>query len=225
MANRITNNEEEVYEAQRSQLGTKIENDFLEFLANFELNPNDENYKEYGDGLMDVNEGEPIRYYVHQAQKLREQERVTMWVDFAHLTSFEHSDPEFVQNIVRQYYKYEPYLRTGLTKFMQKVAAGEPVKKSYHQIAIHNLPQMSKIRELRTLNLGRLMSIYGTVTRTTDAKPELIMGTFRCLDCNNLVKNVEQQFKYTEPVRCSYDLCMNKTRWELINKDSTMVDW
>jgi len=51
-------------------------------------------------------------------------------------------------------------------------------KKSYFQIAIYNLPQMNKIRDLRTLNLGRLMSIYGTVTRTTDAKPELLLGTF-----------------------------------------------
>ena len=52
------------------------------------------------------------------------------------------------------------------------------IKKSYFSIAIYNLPQLNKIRELRTLNLGRLMAIYGTVTRTTDAKPELILGTF-----------------------------------------------
>jgi len=52
------------------------------------------------------------------------------------------------------------------------------LRKSYYAIAIYNLPQLNKIRELRTLNLGRLMAIYGTVTRTTDAKPELILGTF-----------------------------------------------
>ena len=84
---------------------------------------------------------------------------------------------------------------------------------------------MTKIGELRTLSLGRLMSIYGTVTRTTDAKPELILGTFRCMSCNNTVKNVQQQFKYTEPIRCSFEMCTNKTDWELINKESTMIDW
>jgi DNA replication licensing factor MCM6 len=60
-------------------------------------------------------------------------------------------------------------------------------KKSYYTIAIYNLPQITIIRDLRTLNLGRLMSIYGTVTRTTDAKPELILGTFRCRECSNFV--------------------------------------
>jgi DNA replication licensing factor MCM6 len=101
----------------------------------------------------------------------------------------------------------------------------QSLKKSYFQVAIYNLPQLGKIRDLRSIGLGRLSAIYGTVTRTTDAKPELIRGTFRCLECHAEVKNVEQQFKYTEPVRCSNTDCNNKTRWELINKDSIMVDW
>jgi len=84
---------------------------------------------------------------------------------------------------------------------------------------------MSKIRELRTISLGRLMSIYGTVTRTTDAKPELIEGNFQCLECYSFIQNLEQQFKYTEPVKCTNPNCGNKTKWELITKDSTMVDW
>jgi DNA replication licensing factor MCM6 len=39
------------------------------------------------------------------------------------------------------------------------------------------------------------------------------------------VKNVEQQFKYTEPTRCANSTCENKIRWELVNKQSTMIDW
>jgi len=108
---------------------------------------------------------------------------------------------------------------------MQRDENMNAVKKSYYQLAIYNLPQMSKIRDLRTLSLGRLMSVYGTVTRTTDAKPELIMGNFQCMECNQYVQNLEQQFKYTEPVRCSNENCHNKAKWELCSKDSTMVDW
>ena len=102
---------------------------------------------------------------------------------------------------------------------MHSVIGGDPqtLKKSYYALAIHELPQTTKIRDLRTSNLGRLMSIYGTVTRTTDAKPELISGTFQCQECHHIVKNVEQQFKYTEPVRCSNENCGNKMSWELVN--------
>ena len=90
-----------------------------------------------------------------------------------------------MQNIVTFFYKYEPNLRDGLTRFMQHGDGNmNIIKKNYYSLAIYNLPQMSKIRDMRTLSLGRLMSVYGTVTRTTDAKPELIMGNFQCMECN-----------------------------------------
>jgi DNA replication licensing factor MCM6 len=119
---------------------------------------------------------------------MKEQEKVTMYVDFSHLSQFPHQDPQFMQTIVHYFYKFEPNLRAGLTKFMQHGEMNiQGVKKSYYQVAIYNLPQMSKIRDLRTLSLGRLMSVYGTVTRTTDAKPELILGNFQCMECNQYV--------------------------------------
>lgn len=42
------------------------------------------------------------------------------------------------------------------------------------------------------------MSITAQVTRTHPVHPELVSGTFICLDCQTAVKNVLQQFKYTQ---------------------------
>ncbi|WP_455409866.1 hypothetical protein [Lacticaseibacillus paracasei] len=36
------------------------------------------------------------------------------------------------------------------------------------------------IRDLRTHKIGRLVSISGTVTRTSEVRPELLYGTFTC---------------------------------------------
>ena len=36
------------------------------------------------------------------------------------------------------------------------------------------------------------------------------MGCFRCLECGTLVRNVEQQFKFTEPLMCTQTACQNK---------------
>ena len=55
-----------------------------------------------------------------------------------------------------------------------------------------------RLRELTTAEIGRLVSVTGVVTRTSEVRPELLQGTFKCLDCGTLVKNVEQQFKYSE---------------------------
>lgn len=48
------------------------------------------------------------------------------------------------------------------------------------------------------------MSISGTVTRTSEVRPELIWGTFVCGECKTVVRDVEQQFKYTEVSRCLF---------------------
>ncbi len=58
-----------------------------------------------------------------------------------------------------------------------------------------------RIRDLRTGGIGRLYSIAGTVTRTSEVRPELLYGTFQCMDCRVTHPYVEQQFRYTEVSR------------------------
>ena len=58
--------------------------------------------------------------------------------------------------------------------------------------------ERGRIRDLKTKKIGQLLTIIGTVTRTSEVRPELVSGTFTCLDCSTVVRNVEQQFKYTE---------------------------
>jgi DNA replication licensing factor MCM6 len=53
-------------------------------------------------------------------------------------------------------------------------------------------------------------SCAGTVTRTSEVRPELFMGCFRCLECGTMIRNVEQQFKFTEPSMCTMETCQNK---------------
>lgn len=63
---------------------------------------------------------------------------------------------------------------------------------------IGNCMGFFSLRELSTAEIGKLVSVTGVVTRTSEVRPELLQGTFRCLDCGGIIKNVEQQFKYTE---------------------------
>lgn len=73
--------------------------------------------------------------------------------------------------------------------------------KSYdleYSVAFYNLPQQNRIRDIKTDKIGHLMSICGTVTRTSEVRPELLYGKFICQECKVEVPNVEQQFKYTE---------------------------
>ena len=92
-------------------------------------------------------------------------------------------------------------------------------------LAFYNLPLISRVRHLRTSNIGQLLSISGTVTRTSEVRPELSLGTFTCEGCRNTIPNVEQTFKYTEPTQCPNTECMNRQGWRLDIRQSYFVDW
>ena len=53
--------------------------------------------------------------------------------------------------------------------------------------------------------LGTLLRITGHVIRTHPVHPELVRGTFMCLQCQTVVRDVLQQFKYSQ-VSCYYDI-------------------
>lgn len=92
-------------------------------------------------------------------------------------------------------------------------------------IAFYNLPLVSRVRHLRTENIGQLLSISGTVTRTSEVRPELSLATFTCAACRSVVPNVEQTFRYTEPTQCPNSTCGNRQGWNLDIRQSTFVDW
>ena len=54
------------------------------------------------------------------------------------------------------------------------------------------------MRELTTTKIGTLVRISGQVVRTHPVHPELVLGTFMCMDCQTEIRDVEQQFKVIE---------------------------
>jgi len=92
-------------------------------------------------------------------------------------------------------------------------------------LAFYNLPLVSRVRQLRTGSIGKLLSISGTATRTSEVRPELFLATFVCENCRTVIANVEQTFRYTEPTQCPNLTCGNRQGWRLDIRQSTFVDW
>ena len=81
------------------------------------------------------------------------------------------------------------------------------------------------MRELSTIKIGSLTKITGQVVRTHPVHPELVQGTFQCLDCQTVVEGVEQQFKFTQPTTCRNPVCNNRSRFMLDLNKSKFVDF
>lgn len=187
-------------------------------------------------GGVDVDEARP---YIQQVKELKEFEKTTLYIDFGHLLEYEEILARAIQ---QQYYRFLPYLRRALQNLVKKyeptyyymtasfsddptLVSQASISTREFTIAFYGLPLTSGIRDLRMDKVGQLMSISGTVTRTSEVRPELVSGTFRCMECDTWVYDVEQQFKYTEPIMCQNVTCSNRKSWQLSIEQSKFNDW
>ena len=92
-------------------------------------------------------------------------------------------------------------------------------------LTIYKLPLISRIRQLRTVSVGKLLSISGTATRTSEVRSELYLATFICENCRIVIFNIEQIFRYTELTQCPNLTCGNRQGWRLGIRQSSFVDW
>ncbi|GMH69726.1 hypothetical protein TrRE_jg11685, partial [Triparma retinervis] len=115
--------------------------------------------------------------------------------------------------------------RISIDQAGELVAARFEEDRTQFFVSVYNLPSVLAVRSLRTDKIGQLCSITGTVTRTSDVRPELLTGCFRCGKCGNVERDVEQQFQYTQPLMCTNPRCDNRSEWQLETADSTFVDW
>ena len=177
----------------------------------------------------------PDSIYVEQLYAMRDYGRTTLYVDFAHVLDH---DEVLARAITEQYYRFLPYLRRALIEcisvyipgylylnaHMASTASSGLVTRDF-SVSFHHLPLQSGIRSLRSDKIGRLLCVNGTVTRTSEVRPELILGTFTCVECKTSIPDVEQQFRYTEPLMCLNPMCQNRTQWELDVEKSRFCDW
>ncbi|KAI6704253.1 hypothetical protein NL676_013389 [Syzygium grande] len=187
----------------------QVEDVFLDFLKSFTLDPN--------------SRGPP--YYSVEIDAMKASESSTIFIDFSHVMLFS----DLLQSAISdEFLRFEPYLKNACKRFVMEQKPTFIADDNPHRdinIAFFNLPFSKRLRELATAEIGKLVSVTGVVTRTSEVRPELLQGTFKCLDCGGVIRNVDQQFKYTEPSICVDPTCTNRAKWALLRQESKFADW
>ncbi|KAI9325175.1 MCM2/3/5 family-domain-containing protein [Obelidium mucronatum] len=185
--------------------------------------------------LLDFADGDGgDKYYVAQVRAMKAGGTQTLFVDLQHLRT---ANQVLCALVETQFYRMDPYLRKAVQSVV-RTHAPDYLRESRgsvfsddagvmrdFSIAWYNLDGFRKLRSLRMDMVGTLTAISGTVTRTSEVRPELLFGTFKCEDCGAVIKDVEQEFKYTEPTVCPDKLCMNRTSFKLLIEQSRFADW
>ncbi|XP_035027429.1 DNA replication licensing factor MCM6 [Hippoglossus stenolepis] len=192
---------ENAREMVKDELAEKCQKLFQAFLEEFQS----------GDGEVK---------YVREAEELIRPERNTLLVSFTDLEGF---NQELATTVQEEYYRVYPFLCRAVRNFARD-HGNVPLNKEFY-VAIEDLPTRHKIRELSSMRIGTLVRISGQVVRTHPVHPELVSGTFLCMDCQAVIKDVPQQFKYSPPTICRNPVCNNRARFHLDTHKSKFIDF
>ena len=165
----------------------------------------------------------------------------TLFVDFTHILTI---DTDLAEAIITDYNRFEPFLRTSISDLIQELhpdhlahqsstTSAHRTNREIYFVAVYHLPTTIPVRQLKTTTIGQLVTLSGTITRTSDVRPELLFGTFRCMKCGLLAENILQQYYYTRPMKCRNPRCggsgqrnnTNPNNFMLITNMSIFADW
>ncbi|KAK4882004.1 hypothetical protein RN001_005323 [Aquatica leii] len=175
--------------------------------------------KLFQDFLEEFKEDDELKY-VDLSKELLQQERSTIEVSFEDIEKY---NQNLATTIIEEFFRIYPYLCQAVCNFIKDRTEGGQEREYY--VSFIDVPTRHNIRELKTEKIGTLIRITGQVIRTYPVHPELILGTFVCLECQTVIKNVEQQFKFTNPTICRNPVCNNRRRFMLDVDKSVFVDF
>ena len=177
-------------------------------------------------GRQDVSDEEVEFYYVQLQRVSTSTNWSTVVVHHAHFAAY---DAVASATLDSMFLRCMDYINDALHCVLQEYFLEDYSNrgKCAPVVAMSRVPRNFSVRSLRSGLVGQLCSIGGTVTRTSQVRPELLIGVFRCNDCGTESDPIAQQFRYTEPPACKNPACLNKNRFMLIpdHRDSKFGDW
>ena len=87
-----------------------------------------------------------------------------------------------------------------------------------------NLPPTSRlmIRDIRSADVGKLISVEGIVRKATDVRPKLVVGAFECQRCGSIMHITQSDDSLKEPYLC--ESCEKRGPFKLDVDSSVFVD-
>jgi replicative DNA helicase Mcm len=103
-----------------------------------------------------------------------------------------------------------------------KIKDGKELDKNAINIRFTNLPKKTLIRDIRSDDINKFVSVEGILRKTTEVRPRIVVACFKCPAGHSTFKP-QKYGKFIEPEGCTTEGCTFK-KLELIPKLSRFVD-
>lgn len=146
----------------------------------------------------------------------------SLHVSFGELTEYNN---EFSSNLIEY---PEIYLAIGESVIKEDIYPARINDSRRVNIRLLDVPEQDvkyEIRNIRSQNVGKLISVNGIIRKNTEVLPRLQIAAFECQACGQINNVPQDRGKLEEPTRCSQcDTEKPKTRFRLVTSESEFVD-
>ncbi len=162
--------------------------------------------------------------YRDQINKLSElyPDEKSLKVSFTELTDF---DNEFSSNLIEY---PEIYLSLGEDVIREDIYPSRINDSRRVNIRLSEIPEQDvqyEIRNIRSQNVGKLISVSGIIRKNTEVLPRLQIAAFMCSVCGGINNTAQERGRLDEPSKCQHcDTERPKTRFKLDTSESEFVD-
>ncbi len=91
-------------------------------------------------------------------------------------------------------------------------------------VRIIRIPERIQIRDLRSDNINKFISVAGLIRKATEVRPKIVNAAFRCQRCGDLTYVPQAEGKFIEPYECQSDACGRKNAFKLVYEESDFID-
>lgn len=86
------------------------------------------------------------------------------------------------------------------------------------------LPKKTRIRDLRSQHISKLIAIEGLVRKATAVRPKITNAAFECMRCEEITYTPQTGTRFNEPGVCENETCGRNGPFKLNLSESTFVD-
>ncbi|MGC9443399.1 MAG: minichromosome maintenance protein MCM [Candidatus Methanospirareceae archaeon] len=137
------------------------------------------------------------RYYWHETVDLSNSypERRSLLVKFADLDIY---DPAMAEMLLED----PDVIIESATRALREMDIPTGVTLDEANLRIVKLPMKVAIRDIRSNDIGKLVSIEGLVSKATEVRPRIVEAAFECPFCHHIFSVLQAGTQFKEPYEC-----------------------
>jgi len=145
----------------------------------------------------------------------------SLLVDFEELLT---ADSALAESIVEKPDEYLAHANRAAYAQLQIEAPEYAAEVEGVTIQLKGLPETTPLRLLGSKHIGKLVMVEGIIVRSTQVRPMVVRGAFRCKGCGTITY-IEQTTPFLrQPVTCTDPACRRKGIFDFVQEESTFID-